>query len=277
MRLPVGAAAGRLSLLFVASFAVLSALGASSARAQTVSLLGGMHLSLGPPEGQVIGAPTDVTTAAAPPQGSSDSNTVYIVETQPPPGYAQPVYVQSPPPSPPAPTPESLAAQRAQNESDGRIPRVIFGPIIGYSVGVGIGSIGLLVGALAGSCFDFSGDGFGSTKCVVGILAGAFGGMLIGMPLGVTWAGGWFNGMGTYGTSLLGALAGTGLAVLISALAQNYEAVFAGALLPLAGAVVGYELSSSARAQASLGGVSLAPVFENGRAVGATGGVRVAF
>jgi hypothetical protein len=272
MRLPVGAAAGRLSLLFVASLAVLSALGASSAQAQTVSLLGGMHLSLGPPEGQVIGTPTD---AAAPPQAGTDSNTVYIVETQPPPGYAQPVYAQ--PPALPAPTAEALAAQRAQNESDGRLPRVIFGPIIGYSVGVGIGSIGLLIGALAGSCFDFSGDGFGSTKCVVGILAGAFGGMLIGMPLGVTWAGGWFNGMGTYGTSLLGTLAGTGLAVLFAALAQNYEAVFAGALLPLAGAVVGYELSSAARAQASLGGVSLAPVFENGRAVGATGGVRIAF
>lgn len=272
MRLLAHAASAR-TLSFLTVFALVSAWGATAAHAQTISLLGGMHLSLGPPEGQVIGTPTDTSTA--PPQGGTDTNTVYIVETQAPPGYAQPVYAQPQPM--PAPGPDAATAQRAQAESDGRIPRVIFGPIIGYSVGVGIGSIGLLIGALAGSCFDFDGDGFGSTKCVVGILTGAFGGMLIGMPLGVTWAGGWFNGMGTYGTSLLGTLAGTGLAVLIAAIAQNYSSVFGAALLPLAGAVIGYELSSSSRAQASLGGVSLAPVFDNGRAVGATGGVRIAF
>jgi hypothetical protein len=83
--------------------------------------------------------------------------------------------------------------------------------------------------------------------------------------------------MGTFGSSLLGTLAGTGLAVLFAALAQNYESVFLGGLLPLAGAVVGYELSSSSAATASLGGVSLAPVIDQGRAVGATGGVRIAF
>jgi len=268
----VARAASSGSLSLMAMFALVSAcVGASAAHAQTVSLLGGMHLSLGPPEGQVIGAPTEVTTA--PPQGA-DTNTVYIVETQAPPGYAQPVYAH---PQPPVPGPDAVAAQRAQAESDGRIPRVIFGPVIGYSVGVGIGSMGLLIGALAGSCFDFSGDGFGSTQCTVGILAGFFGGMLIGMPLGVTWAGRWFDGMGTYGSSLLGTLAGTGLAVVITAIAQNFSSMFGAALLPLAGAVIGYELSSSSRAQASLGGVSLAPVFDQGRAVGATGGVRIAF
>jgi len=271
MRLLARAAINR-TPSFVAVFALVFAwIGASAAHAQSLSLLGDMHLSLGPPEGQVIGAPTDTT--AAPPQGSGDASTVYIVETQAPPGYAQPVYAQPTA----APGPDAIAAQRAQNESDGRIPRVIFGPIIGYSVGVGIGSIGLLIGAVAGNCLDFSRDGLGSTECVVGVLAGAFGGMLLGMPLGVTWAGGWFNGMGTYGGSLLGTLAGTGLAVVLAALAQNYESVFAGALLPLAGAVVGYELTSSSRATASLGGVSLAPVIDQGRAVGATGGVRIAF
>ncbi len=256
------------------SLAISVAVGAADAQAQSPTLLGSLHLSLGPPDGQVLGTPTD-TQGAGPPQGTDPgAGTIYIVEAQEPPGYAQPVYVQQ---QPAAPGPSAEATQRAQAESDGRVPRVIFGPIVGYSVGVGIGAIGLLVGALAGSCFDFDGDGFGSTTCAVGVIAGAFGGMLLGMPLGVTWAGRWFDGMGTYGSSLLGALAGTGVAVIIAALAQNYSSVFGAGLLPLAGAVVGYELSSASRAAGSLTGLSLTPVLDRGRAVGATAGLRLTF
>jgi len=251
-----------------ASFVALT-LVAQPADAQSLSLTGGMTLLVGPPEGQpppVLGAPQDGT----PPQGQQPQ-TVYIVETQAPPGYGQPGYGQPGYGQPGAMSATDVAAQRAQQESDGRIPRLIFEPIMGYTTAVLLGSLGLLVGGLAG-CFDVT-----DRSCVLGIVAGFYVGALLGVPLGVMWAGSWFHGMGSFGLTFLGALAGASLSVLIAALAQNYDAIFGAALLPVAGAMIAYELSSSSNASAGTATLALTPTFDRGAMTGATAGVRVAF
>jgi len=92
-----------------ASFVALT-LVAQPADAQSLSLTGGMTLLVGPPEGQpppVLGAPQDGT----PPQGQQPQ-TVYIVETQAPPGYGQPGYGQPGYGQPGAMSATDVAAQR---------------------------------------------------------------------------------------------------------------------------------------------------------------------
>jgi hypothetical protein len=276
--------------LFAAVASVASLLlVAGRAEAQSLSLTGGMTLLLGPPEGEaapVLGTPQDGTAQQPPQQPQQPPNTVYIVETQAPPGYGQPGYGQ---PGygqpgygqpgyglPVGMSPAERAAQRAEQESNGRIPRLIFEPIIGYGVGVSLGALGLLIGAAVGGCFDFDGDSW-DTGCVVGIVGGFYIGALLGMPLGVMWAGSWFRGMGSFGATFLGTLAGAGLSILISALVQNYEVVFGAALLPLAGAMIGYELSSAANASAGTATLALTPTFDRGAMTGGTAGVRIAF
>lgn len=253
---------------------------ADRAEAQSLSLTGGMALLLGPPEAQggqpVLGTPQDGQTAP-PPDAQQPPQAVYIVETQAPPGYGQPVYGQPGVGGTGAMGPSAQASQEAQAESNGLIPRLIFEPVIAFGVGWSLGAIGMLIGMAAGDCFSLDSGFFNSTSCVVGIVAGAYIGLLLGIPLGVTWAGGWFGGMGSFGSAFLGTLAGVGVAVIISALVQDYGAIVGSALLPVAGAVIGYELSSSSNARAGLAGVALTPVFDGGRATGATAGVRFAF
>ena len=250
-----------------------------TAEAQAPSLMGGMTLLLGPPEATVqpvLGAPQDVPAPPQDPQvqPAQPPQTVYIVETQAPPGYGQPGYGQ------PGQTgvmgPSAQGSQDAQREEQGLIPRLILAPFVGYGVGVSLGALGLLIGAIAGGCFDLDGD-FWDTKCAIGVVAGFYVGALLGIPLGVAMVGGWFNGMGSFGATFLGTLAGAGLAVLIAALVRNYEVVFTGALLPLAGAIIGYELSSASNARAGTATLALAPTLDRGVITGGTAGVRFAF
>jgi hypothetical protein len=223
----------------------------------------------------VLGTPQDGTPPQGQPQPAQQPQTVYIVETQAPPGYGQPGYGQpgygQPGYGQPGATSASIAAQRAEQESDGRIPRLIFEPIMGYTTAILLGGLGLLVGGLVG-CFDVTEGG-----CALGLVTGFYAGALLGVPLGVMWAGSWFHGMGSFGMTFLGTLAGASLAILISALVQNYEVVFGAALLPLAGAMIGYELSSAANARASTATLALTPTFDRGAITGGTAGVRVAF
>jgi len=253
--------------------------GTQRAAAQTLSLTGGMTLLLGPPDAvapAVLGTPQDGQQQAAPPP---QPQTVYIVETQAPPGYGQPTYGQPGYGQPGATGPGMMGpsgqgSMEAQAEADGRISRVILGPIMGYFVGGMVAVVGALIGAGAGGCFD---AGLFDTSCVLGLGIGAFTGELLGMPLGVVWVGSWFHGMGTFGTSFLGGLAGLGVAVLIYAVAPTPNVLAGGALLPLAGAVIGYELSSSANASAGAAGLALTPVFDRGTLTGGTGSVRFTF
>jgi hypothetical protein len=256
-------------------------LGAERAEAQTLSLTGGMTLLLGPPDAQaqagaqvVLGTPQDGQGQAAPPQ----QQTVYIVETQAPPGYGQAVV-------PPAGYAQPGAvggalvpgggqsSQEVQAESNGLVPRLILEPLMGALVGWSFAAVGLLVGLAASDCLG----GGGIDSCLIGMIVGTYTGFLVGIPLGVTWAGGWFGGMGGFGSAFLGTLAGTALAVLVAALAQDSGVAMGIFVLPVAGAMIGYELSSSANARAATTGIALTPIFDRGAFTGGTAGVRVTF
>ena len=254
---------------------------AARAEAQTLSLTGGMTLLLGPPTAQdqaVLGAPQG-GGQAAPPQQPQQPQTVYIVETQAPPGYGQPTYGvtgygQANYGDPAAAGPAGQAARDSAAESSGRPLRLVMEPIMAIAVGWSVGVIGLLVGMNAGGCFS---DGGSTGSCIIGAVAGLYAGLLVGIPLGVIWAGSWFGGMGSYGSALLGTLAGTGVAVLLAALIQDTGTAAGLSLLPIAGAVVGYELSSSSNGHAATAGLAFAPTFDHGVVTGGTAGVRLAF
>jgi len=91
------------------------------------------------------------------------------------------------------------------------------------------------------------------------------------------WAGSWFHGMGSFGATFLGTLGGAAISILVSALAQDYGVIFGALLLPIVGAMIGYELSSSSNASAGTPTLALTPTFDRGAMTGATAGVRVAF
>lgn len=247
---------------------------AGRAEAQTLSLTGGMTLLLGPPtaQDQALLGPPQGGGQAAPPQaqqGPQQPQTVYIVETQAPPGYGQPTYGQ-----PGSMGVAAQASQEAQAESNGRFPRIVMEPIMAIAVGWSLGVIGLLVGMSAGDCLGGSGS---ADSCLIGAVAGLYTGLLVGVPLGVIWAGSWFGGMGSYGSAFLGTLAGTGVAVLMAAIIGGTETAAGLSLLPIAGAVVGYELSSSSNARAATAGLAFAPTFDHGVVTGGTAGIRLAF
>ena len=260
----------------VAMFAIGAALCvATRAEAQTLSLTGGMTLLLGPPTAQdqaLLGAPQG--GGQAPPQQPQQPQTVYIVETQAPVGYGQPTYGQPTYGQPGSMGVAAQASQEAQAESDGRILRIVMEPVMAIAVGWAVGVIGLVVGMNVGGCFDDSGT---TGSCIIGAVTGLYTGLLVGIPLGVIWAGSWYGGMGSYGSAFLGTLAGTGVAVLLAALIQDTGTAAGLSLLPIAGAVVGYELSSSSNGHAATAGLAFAPTFDHGVVTGGTAGVRLAF
>ena len=252
---------------------------AGRAEAQTLSLTGGMTLLLGPPtaQDQALLGPPQGGGQAAPPQaqqGPQQPQTVYIVETQAPVGYGQPTYGQPTYGQPGSMGVAAQASQEAQAESDGRILRIVMEPVMAIAVGWAVGVIGLVVGMNVGGCFDDSGT---TGSCIIGAVTGLYTGLLVGIPLGVIWAGSWYGGMGSYGSAFLGTLAGTGVAVLLAALIQDTGTAAGLSLLPIAGAVVGYELSSSSNAHAATAGLAFAPTFDRGVVTGGTAGFRLAF
>jgi hypothetical protein len=99
---------------------------------------------------------------------------------------------------------------------------------------------------------------------------------LFGMPAGVTLAGHLLGGNGGYGWSLAGLLGGALLALPLAALTQR-AAAFQGTIavvLPLAGAVLGYEVSSDDARPAQTQGPRLFPqalVLSDGALAGVAG------
>lgn len=260
-------------------------LGAERAAAQSLSLTGGMTLLLGPPDAPpppILGTPQAGQAQATPPP-QQPPQTVYIVETQAPPGYGQPTYGQPGYGQPGAMAPGTMAtsgqgARQAQAESNGLVPRLLIEPLMGSLVGWSGGVIGLLIGASAGSCFDTTTfESWSMGSCITGMIVGMYIGLLVGIPAGVAWAGSWFGGMGTFVSAFLGTLAGTAISILVASLVQDTSVGAGLFFVPLVGAMVGYELSSSANARSSATSLAFAPTFERGALTGGTAGVRFAF
>jgi hypothetical protein len=153
---------------------------------------------------------------------------------------------------------QMAAPQAAPAEPDD--PRM--GGRIGAQVGMGMVA-GLFVGTIGG----FLGAGIGSSACeqdffsscgLVGGVVGHYVVALMTIPLAVTWAGSWVDGRGNAGGAYLGELVGAGAAAVLMGVAiavgssadgENvagalYATAFASSIvLPLIGAIVGYEIS----------------------------------
>ena len=278
---PIGSFAWRRSARCVVVVGVVAGLMLVTDRAEAQSALrtGGLTLLLGPPDAPALGPSQQgqSTLPAVVPQPPQPPPP-YMIETQASSGYGQRGHAQTGYAR--AGAASAQRSQQAQQASNGLFPRLILGPIMGYAVGGTLAVVGSLIGAGLGGCSRaLAGDGWslGSSWCLTGALTGVFAGFLVGTPLGVVWAGEWLHGMGSFVSAFLGSLAGVAVAVIIVAVAQNYAAAYVAGLVPVAGAVIGYELSSSSNASAALAGLALAPIFDHGVFMGGTVGVRFAF
>ncbi|PTL78711.1 hypothetical protein DAT35_37205 [Vitiosangium sp. GDMCC 1.1324] len=122
------------------------------------------------------------------------------------------------------------------------------------AAGVGTGLVGALVGAellLVGSGFQLF-----DTSAHLPLLPFALAGMAVGFPLGVWWGGELMMGQGrllaTFGGSAMGWLLTAGLWVLSEQASTPLSGILKGVAVPLpaAGALLGYEVSSSLRKKA---------------------------
>jgi hypothetical protein len=145
-------------------------------------------------------------------------------------------YATAPVPQPPPP----IIVDRQS-----RAERTIFELGGGLGAGVVIGGIGLYVGLLAGLT-----EGRATSRTFLESTAiGGVIGAAIGVPVGVYLVGNNFRGNGGLGWTLLGSLAGGGIAFGFAYAASNGDmpagvAILTGLVLPVAGAVCGYELTS---------------------------------
>lgn len=107
-------------------------------------------------------------------------------------------------------------------------------------LGTGFGALAGLVGAYAGLNVDLlSGNEAGA-----GFHLGTAVGFTLGAAPGVWLAGNAMGGDGSFGWTLLGTALGTGVSSAMLALDDSTPTLVFAALLPVAGGVVGYELSS---------------------------------
>jgi hypothetical protein len=229
-----------------------------------------------PPQGAATGgAPgQELPAAPVPDVLGQPSPVVPVVEPVPMPMQTQwGAYAQ--------PTGPNLADPRlvrADEERRGFIPRLFVSPLVAYAVGVSLAFVGGLVGFIAacrdGESFDAAGYGAG---CFTGIAVGAAVGFSLGVPLGVHWSGSWFSGLGQFGLTLLGTLAGVSLSLVIAYASRSLGGISVSGLLAVAGGMAGYEVSSSAasrqlRVEAGFPAarVGVAPVFADGRVTGGT-------
>lgn len=148
----------------------------------------------------------------------------------------------SPPPVPAMPPPPVI-----RPNPSARTERVLIELGGGALCGLLVGAGGLYVGVLTGLASDPRRDDDILQTGLYGAVVGAG----IGIPIGVYLVGSNFRGNGGFGWTLLGSLGGSGVTFGLAALARNDSLpvgvpVLAGLLLPLAGTVLGYELSSQA-------------------------------
>jgi hypothetical protein len=150
---------------------------------------------------------------------------------------AQPFPTQEPPAAAPAPPPDAPA--RAFTPLI-RIPRITAELVVGGASALGVAYGGYQLGCA------LSGDPYGASCGATGTL-GALSGFALGIPIGVMLGGSLLDGDGAITSTALGTLlgvaAGLGGLYYIQVLAPEANPLPL-ALLPLAFAVVGYELSS---------------------------------
>lgn len=140
-----------------------------------------------------------------------------------------------------APHEEGAAAQVHTRPAD-PVPRITVEFASGVAGGLAAGTAGLVLGFLLGSAT------VGCDECAIVAAVGGGSGVLLGIPAG-TWLGGRvMGGKGSFLGTLGGSLAGWGAFALATAVVGDRDvnpgvgAVLL--LLPIAGAVTGYELSS---------------------------------
>ncbi len=169
---------------------------------------------------------------------------VIVALAMPAAAFAEPGAVGQPTPQP-AQRVTPPAAASSHKASDGA--RYFAEGALGVLTAAG----GSMLGTVAGSIVGFSvGDGANFGWVFYGML-GALAGGYLAMPLGVYKGGNYADGTGSLGGSYLGGLAGVALsvgAVYGTAQIDKDTAVgvgwITGAILPLAGSMIGYEMTS---------------------------------
>ena len=162
---------------------------------------------------------------------------------------AAPAIASVPPPWAASNAPPPLVIPR---QPQSRTERILIEAGGGVGAGVVLGVGGLYIGFLAGAVAAT--DSRGRTSAERFLAAGAYGGAVgaaLGVPIGVYLVGNNFNGNGGFGWTVLGSLAGGAVTFGLVAIADQAEIsaavpLVAGIVLPVAGAVLGYELSSDA-------------------------------
>jgi hypothetical protein len=146
---------------------------------------------------------------------------------------------------PEAPVPEGEIIPRSDLELLPGSPRFAPGRVALEAVGGVVGGVGLGLGAVFGIAGLFAISVGCDEACAVVASLLALPAIAIGIPLGVSLAGGLMEGQGRFLPALGGMFAGVGATLLVGA--SNNEAVttLAALTLPVAGAVIGYELSHS--------------------------------
>jgi hypothetical protein len=169
---------------------------------------------------------------------------------------------------------------RAAARAEDPVPRVVVEFVGGTAGGIVAGTVGLVAGYLLAL------PTVGCDDCRVVSLVGGFTGVLIGIPAG-TWAGGrLMGGRGQFISTAGGSLVGWGGALLGSLLlgdsGDNEALALALLVLPIAGAITGYELSNTpgldtppppprASSQSQVRVVPLAGMTEHGPRLGLMG------
>jgi len=145
----------------------------------------------------------------------------------------------------PAPTPTMPRPPMIPRGRQDRTERVLIEVGGGALAGLLLGAGGLYIGFIGA----VASDPLGGTDMLVNGLYGGIIGAGIGIPIGVYLIGNNFRGNGGLGWTVLGSFGGVAAAVGLALAASNDSIpvgipVLAGLLLPLAGAALGYELSS---------------------------------
>jgi hypothetical protein len=122
-------------------------------------------------------------------------------------------------------------------------PRFAPGRVALEAVGGAVGGLGLGIGSAFAIAGLFAISGGCDEACAIVASLLALPAIALGIPLGVYLAGGLMEGQGRFLPALGGMFAGIGATLLVGASGNEAVTTLAALTLPIAGAVIGYELS----------------------------------